>query len=69
MLLICYGKEVLFADFYDPETCREEIEAEGQGFTNGHCWGLVLKCFGLRTRQHKKRLMVNALHPSKHYFP
>jgi hypothetical protein len=33
------------------------------------CWGLVLKCYELRTRQHKHRLMVNALRPSKHYFP
>jgi hypothetical protein len=33
------------------------------------CWGLVLKCYELRTRQHKKRLMVNALRPSKHYVP
>jgi hypothetical protein len=33
------------------------------------CWGLVLKCYELRTRQHKKKLMVNVLHPSKHYFP
>jgi hypothetical protein len=33
------------------------------------CWGLVLKCYELRTRQHKKRLMVNVLRPSKHYFP
>jgi hypothetical protein len=33
------------------------------------CWGLVLKCYELRTRQHKNRLMVNALHPSKYYFP
>jgi ribosomal protein L12E/L44/L45/RPP1/RPP2 len=33
------------------------------------CWGLVLKCYELRTRQHKKKLMVNALCPSKHYFP
>jgi hypothetical protein len=23
----------------------------------------------LRTRQHKKKLMVNVLRPSKHYFP
>jgi hypothetical protein len=35
----------------------------------GNCWGLVLKCYELRTRQHKKRLMVNDLRPSKHYFP
>jgi hypothetical protein len=33
------------------------------------CWGLVLKCYELRTRQHRKKLMVNALCPSKHYLP
>jgi hypothetical protein len=33
-----------------------------------HCWGLVLKCFELRTRQHKM-LNVNALRPLKHYLP
>jgi hypothetical protein len=47
--------------------------AEGCGseYTGGgrQCWELVLKCYELRTRQHKKRLMVNALRPSKHYFP
>jgi hypothetical protein len=31
-------------------------------------WGLVLKCYELRTRQHKM-LMVKDLHPSKHYLP
>jgi hypothetical protein len=30
------------------------------------CWGLVLKCSELRTRQHKM-LNVNALRPLKHY--
>jgi FtsZ-binding cell division protein ZapB len=35
---------------------------------NNECWGLVLKCCALRTRQHKNRLMVNTLRPSKHYF-
>ena len=30
------------------------------------CWGLVLKCFELRTRQHKM-LNINALRPLKHY--
>jgi hypothetical protein len=29
---------------------------------------LVLKCYELRIRQHKNRLMVNALRPSNHYF-
>jgi hypothetical protein len=32
------------------------------------CWGLVLKCYELRTRQHKI-LMVKDLRPSKHYLP
>jgi hypothetical protein len=31
------------------------------------CWGLVLKCYELRTRQHKM-LNIKALRPSKHYF-
>jgi hypothetical protein len=30
------------------------------------CWGLVLKCYELRTRQHKM-LNINALRSSKHY--
>jgi hypothetical protein len=30
------------------------------------CWGLVLKCYELRTRQHKM-LNINALCPLKHY--
>jgi hypothetical protein len=32
------------------------------------CWGLILKCYELRTRQHKM-LNINALRPLKHYFP
>jgi hypothetical protein len=40
----------------------------GSEFTGGgrQCWGLVLKCYELRTRQHKM-LNVNILRPSKHY--
>jgi hypothetical protein len=34
----------------------------------GVCWRLVLKCYELRTRQHRM-LNVNTLRPSKHYFP
>jgi hypothetical protein len=30
------------------------------------CWGLVLRCYELRTRQHEM-LMVKVLGPSKHY--
>jgi hypothetical protein len=42
----------------------------GSEFTGGgrQCWGLVLKCYELRTRQHKM-LNIKALRPSKHYFP
>jgi hypothetical protein len=36
---------------------------------NTMCWGLVLNYYELRTRQHKNRLMVNVLRPSKHYLP
>jgi hypothetical protein len=47
------------------------VEDCGNEYTGGgrQCWGLVLKCYELRTRQHKKKLMVNVLRPSKHYFP
>jgi hypothetical protein len=44
------------------------LQVEDVFFNIDRCWGLVLKCFGLRTRQHKNRLMVNILRPSKHYF-
>jgi hypothetical protein len=42
----------------------------GNDFTGGgrQCWGLVLKCYELRTRQHRM-LNVKALRPLKHYFP
>jgi hypothetical protein len=30
------------------------------------CWGLVLKCYELRTRQHRI-LNINALRPRKHH--
>jgi hypothetical protein len=32
------------------------------------CWGLVLKCYESRTRQHTM-LNIKTLRPSKHYFP
>jgi hypothetical protein len=42
----------------------------GSEFTGGwrQCWGLVLKCYELRTRQHRM-LNVKALFPSMHYLP
>jgi hypothetical protein len=33
------------------------------------CWGLALKCYKLRIRQHQNMLLVNAFCSSKHYFP
>jgi hypothetical protein len=50
----------------------EDVQSSRNGseFTGcGHqCWGLVLKCYELRTRQHRM-LNIKALRPSKHYFP
>jgi hypothetical protein len=42
----------------------------GSEFTGGgrQCWGLVLKCYELRTRQHIM-LNIKALRPLIHYFP
>jgi hypothetical protein len=42
----------------------------GSEFTRGgrQYWGLVIKCYEIRTRQHKV-LMVKDLRPSKHYLP
>jgi hypothetical protein len=42
----------------------------GSEFTGGgrQCWGLVLKCYESRTRQHTM-LNIKALRPSKHYSP
>jgi hypothetical protein len=39
---------------------------EGGETETTECWGLVLKCYELRTRQHKI-LNVNVLRPTKHY--
>jgi hypothetical protein len=46
---------------------KEEVYVEqSPGFEDDRCWGLVLKCYELRTRQHKM-LNVNILRPMKHY--
>jgi hypothetical protein len=53
-------------------TLAEDVQSSRNGseFTGGgrQCWGLVLKCYELRTRQHKM-LNIKALRRSKHYFP
>jgi hypothetical protein len=50
---------------------NEAISSEsGSEFTGGErqCWGLLLKCYESRTRQHKM-LNKNDLRPLKHYLP
>jgi hypothetical protein len=63
---ISFGAEAVPAWFLN-----EAINSKsGSEFTGGgrQCWGLVLKCYELRTRQHRM-LNVNALRPLKHYLP
>jgi hypothetical protein len=57
--------------YEDNSTCVVQMETcYIKSNINKHiCWGLVLKCYELRTRKHTNRLMVNALRPAKHYFP
>jgi hypothetical protein len=52
-------------DFVEKEINEVNEVMEGHG---DFCWGLVLKCYELRTRQHKM-LNINALRPLKHYLP
>src|SRR5690348_15340818 len=49
---------------------KPSAQKSGSEFTGGgrQCWGLVLKCYELRTRQHKM-LNNNAFRPLKHYLP
>jgi hypothetical protein len=59
--------------FYSHRIKRAVIYTQPQAFIfllykQGWCWGLVLKYYELRRRQHKM-LNVNALCPSKHYSP
>jgi hypothetical protein len=60
--------KAFFGDMTKVSACRRWSK---RGFTRGRhqCWGLALKCYKLRTRQHQKKLFVNALRTSKHYFP
>jgi hypothetical protein len=61
-------KGVLEGQLYFVDFNRAELDTCLIAKTNmGWCWGLVLKCYELRTRQHKM-LNVNVLRPLKHYF-
>jgi hypothetical protein len=42
------------------------LRVDEQATEDPGCWGLVLKCYELRIRQHKM-LNVNTLRPMKHY--
>ena len=59
-----YGK----VNHLDAGTVQETPGVALGTFLVEYCWGLVLKFYELRTRQHIM-LSVNALRPSKHYFP
>jgi hypothetical protein len=51
---------------HNPDTRSKAARSHWIGF--GPCCGLVLKCYELRTRQHKM-LNINVLRPLKHYLP
>jgi hypothetical protein len=53
---------------FDAEAFKEFCEQIGTKIHFASCWGLVLKCYELRTRQHKM-LNIKSLRPSEHYFP
>jgi hypothetical protein len=48
--------------------CRVLFDIAECKIAFAECWELVLKCYELRTRQHKM-LNINALRPLKHYLP
>jgi outer membrane murein-binding lipoprotein Lpp len=50
------------------QECLDIAEGEEANTREAYCWGLVLKCYELRTRQHEM-LNIDALRPRKHYFP
>jgi hypothetical protein len=49
-----------------PRTTPKKTAETSEALAEVSCWGLVLKCYESRTRQHKM-LNVNALRPTKHY--
>jgi hypothetical protein len=59
---------LVYIELYAPEISDNLANWLDHMVCDGCCWGLVLKYYELRTRQHKM-LNVNVLRPSKHYFP
>jgi hypothetical protein len=55
--------KVMLAEGVQSSRNRSEFTGGGR-----QCWGLVLKCYESRTRQHTI-LNIKALRPLKHYFP
>jgi hypothetical protein len=45
----------------------EDNSLDSDEINDRRCWGLVLKCYELKTRQHKM-LNIKTLRPRKHYF-
>jgi hypothetical protein len=54
-----------FRQMQEPEDKIHDATHPLCGFGGRQCWGLVLKCYESRTRQHKV-LNVNVLRPTKH---
>jgi hypothetical protein len=52
----------------DTKVVPKGAQSKFRSYKSCSCWGLVLKCYELRTRQHKM-LMVKNLRPLKHYLP
>jgi hypothetical protein len=78
-LFVCqiYVNDIIFGST-NQKSCEEfsrvmtqkfEMSMMGElSYFLGFCWGLVLKCYESRTRQHTM-LNIKALRPLKHYFP
>jgi hypothetical protein len=60
-------QKLLYAVFLTARKLRHYFDDHKVIVVTG-CWGLVLKCYELRTRQHEM-LNIDALRPRKHYLP
>jgi hypothetical protein len=63
-----YINSIPVAILFDSGATHSFISTRYAKAIDSNCWGLVLKCYELRTRQHRM-LNVKALRPLKHYFP
>jgi hypothetical protein len=57
---------IIEGELYKHGVCSPLLKCLSRTEGQELCWRLVLKCYELRTRQHRM-LKFNALRPSKHY--